>query len=57
MKLIVNQGRGSQGRRQWGKLTHQLGSFGSVAPQLWTVDVVHFYLFVFARLLGSLPNK
>ena len=54
----IRQGR-RNGRGQWGQLSHQLLSFGSVAPpppQLWIVDVVHFYFWLFLHVnLG--PSK
>ena len=53
------QGRGDRGGGQWGQLppTWKLWECHP-PPQLWTVDVVHFYfLFVFARELGSLLPK
>ena len=46
-------GRDAGAGRQWGQLAPppRLGSFGSfVHPQLWTLDVVHFYFCSFLHV-------
>ena len=51
ISTYFKQGRGSRGPGgQWGQLAPQLESFGSVDPQLWTVEVVHFYFCLFLDL-------
>ena len=43
---------------QWANLPPQLGSRGGAAPQLWSVNVVHFYFCLFLHIeLGSLPKN
>ena len=53
----VGAPRSREGEGSGGNLPPQLGSCGGAAPQLWTVNVIHFYFRFFLHVNLGLSQK